>query len=151
MRRAAGWSTRTSCPSCEGSPAHPNVLSWAEAVPPVGCCLSVVSVSEIRFGISRVADPAFRAELEAWLRDSVRIWFGDRILPVTEEVLLIWRRLAWDGQKTGYAHGQPDVQIAATALANGLGVARRNTADLERAGVTLLNPWLRDSVTSERR
>ena len=105
----------------KGRRAHLGVLSWAETVAPTACCLSVVSVAEIRFGISRVADPGFRGELEAWLHDGVRAWFGDRILRMDEEVLLIWRRLAWEGQRSGCTYGQPDALIAATALANGHG------------------------------
>ena len=53
-----------------------------------------MTLAELRFGIARVADPAFRAELESWLRDGVRAWFGERILEVDEAVLLAWRRLA---------------------------------------------------------
>lgn len=121
--------------------ANPAVQSWAETVPPVACFLSMVSIAEIRLGIERVADPGFRGELEAWLRDGVRIWFGDRILAVDEAVLLAWRRLVAEGQKARYTYSQPDALIAATALAHGLGVATRNAADFERAGVTLCNPW----------
>ncbi len=52
-----------------------------------------MTVAEVRFGIAQAADPGLRAELEAWLRDSLRPWFGDRILAVDEEVLLAWRKL----------------------------------------------------------
>ncbi len=55
----------------KGARCHPAVLAWAENVPPVACFLSRVTVAELRFGIERVADPGFRAELEAWLRDGV--------------------------------------------------------------------------------
>ncbi len=36
----------------------------------------------------------------------------------------------------------PDAMIAATAIANGLTVATRNTGDFERFGVPLINPFL---------
>ena len=143
MAAPRGWLLDTTIVSelRKGVRAHPGVRSWAEAVPPVACFLSLVTVAEIRFGIERVGDPAFRAELEAWLQDGVRVWFGSRILPVDEGVLLTWRSLASDGQKTAYTYSQPDVLIAATALVHGLGVATRNTADFVRAGVALNNPW----------
>jgi predicted nucleic acid-binding protein len=118
------------------------VRDWAARVPPVACYLSRISVAEIRFGIERAPDPDFRAELEAWLRDGLLPWFGERILEADERVLLRWRWLVWEGQKTNYTYAQPDALLAATALRHGLGVVTRNTADFERAGIRLLNPWL---------
>lgn len=123
--------------------ANAGVRAWAEIVPPIACFLSIVSIAEIRVGIERVDDLKFRGELDAWLRDGVRIWFGDRILAIDEAVLLAWRRLAAEGQRAGYTYSQPDALIAATALVQGLGVVTRNIADFERAGVTLLDPWTR--------
>jgi toxin FitB len=108
-------------------------------VPRVACYLSRISVAEIRFGIERVPDPGLRAELEAWLRDGMLPWFGERILDVDEPVLLHWRRLVWKGQKAAYTYAQPDALLAATALEHRLGVVTRNTADFERAGVPLLS------------
>ncbi len=71
----------------------------------------------------------------------MRVVFADRILAVDEDVLVAWRRLLKAGQRTQYTYSQPDALIAATALVHGLGVVTRNTADFERAGVPLLNPW----------
>jgi predicted nucleic acid-binding protein len=117
------------------------VLAWAESVPPAACFLSRVTLVELRFGIERMTVPEFRAELEAWLQDGVRTWFGTRILELDETVLLAWRRLVWEGQKANYTYAQPDALIAATALVHELGVVTRNTADFMRAGIRLLNPW----------
>jgi hypothetical protein len=111
-------------------------------VPRVACHLSRVSLAEIRFGIQRAPNPDFRAELEAWLRDGLLPWFGERILEVNERVLLRWRWLVWEGQKANYTFAQPDALLAATALEHGLGVVTRNTGDFERAGILLLNPWI---------
>jgi toxin FitB len=50
------------------------------------------------------------------LRDGLLSWFGDRILEVDERVLVRWRQLVWDGQRSRYTYSQPDALLAATAL-----------------------------------
>jgi predicted nucleic acid-binding protein len=139
-----GWLIDTNVVSelRKGRRCAPPVQAWATNVPRIACHLSRVSVAEIRFGIERTPDPSFRAELEAWLRDGMLPWFGERILEVDERILLRWRWLIWEGQKANYTFAQPDALLAATALEHELGVVTRNTADFERAGVHLLNPWL---------
>ncbi len=138
-----GWLIDTNVVSelRKGTRAAPGVLAWAQSVPPVACYLSRVSVAEIRFGILQVVDVDFRAELEAWVRDGLLPWFGDRILEVDVSVLVRWRQLVWQGQRARYTYSQPDALLAATALVHELGVVTRNAEDFERAGVRLLNPW----------
>lgn len=140
---ARGWLVDTNVVSelRKGARADPGVREWADDVPRVACFLSTVSIAEIRFGIGRVTEPAFRAELEAWLRDGVLPWFGDRILDVDGPVLLRWWQMMWDAQKANYTYAQPDALLAATALVHELGVVTRNGTDFTRAGVRLLNPW----------
>lgn len=117
------------------------VAAWAGSVPPGACYLSLVTIAEIAFGIERVSDPVVRAELENWLQNGVRAWFGPRILEVDEAVLLAWRRLVTAGQKARYTYAQPDALIAATAQVHGLAVVTRNVEDFVQAGVPILNPW----------
>jgi hypothetical protein len=69
-----------------------------ERIPPVACFLSRVTIAGIAFGIRTDYGPAFGAQLECWLRDGVRVWFGARILDVDEAVLLACRRLVTEGQ-----------------------------------------------------
>ena len=138
-----GWLIDTNVVSelRKGSRCAESVRAWATRVPRIACHLSRVSVAEIRFGIERAPNPDFRAELEAWVRDGLLPWFGERILEVNERILLRWRRLVWEGQRVNYTFAQPDALLAATALEHELGVVTRNTGDFERAGILLLDPW----------
>jgi hypothetical protein len=140
---ARGWllDTNVIAELRKGPRCNAAVAAWAERVPPVGCFLSRVTVAEIVFGIERVGDPAFRVELEAWLRDGVRAWFGPRILEVDEPVLLAWRRLTAEARTARYTCSQPDALIAATAVVHGLAVVTRNVEDFVQAKVPVLDPW----------
>lgn len=72
----------------KGPRCNPALIAWATCAPPAACFLSRITIAEIAFGIERITDPGFRAELEGWLRDGVRAWFGPRILEVDEAVLV---------------------------------------------------------------
>jgi hypothetical protein len=124
-------------PSC-----HPAVRAWSDSQPPESFFLSTVTVAEIRFGIERQNDPAFRHDLIAWLDHRLRPWFADRILHVDEDVILEWRRMVAAGKTRGLTFSQPDLFIAATARIHDLTVATRNVADFERAGIAVVNPWV---------
>jgi predicted nucleic acid-binding protein len=140
---ARGWLIDTNVVSelRKGRRAAAPVRIWAESVAPTACYLSTVTIAEIRFGIERVTDPTFRAELEAWMRDGLLPWFGARIIDVDERVLVRWRQMVWEGQKAGYTYAQPDALLAATAIVHELAVVTPNTTDFEPAGVRLCNPW----------
>ena len=103
--------------------------------------VSVVTFAEIRFGIELLQDASRRMEIHDWLTNTLRPMFEERLLDITEEIMLKWRLLVEEGRKTGHTFAQPDLLIGATALQHGLTVVSRNTADFERAHVPVLNPW----------
>jgi toxin FitB len=103
--------------------------------------ISTVTLAEIRFGIELVADATRRAALHEWLAHQVRPMFEQRVLPITEDIMVTWRLLVEDGRKVGHTVEQPDLIIAATALHHGLTLVTHDTADFEKTRVSLLNPW----------
>ncbi len=120
---------------------EPVVVAFVAAQPLDRLFLSTVTLAEIRFGIELVTDAGRRAELNDWLDLTVRPMFEQRVLPISEDVMLKWRLLVEDGRKSGHTYSQPDLIIAATALHHGLTVVSRDTTDYARTGVSLLNPW----------
>lgn len=123
--------------------AHPHrgVLDFLQQTPRAELYLSEVTVAEIRFGIERVAVPKRRVELARWLEESVRPLFLGRILPVSEDIWLVWRILLEEGRQAGYTYPQPDLVLAATAAHHGLAVVTRDVEPFMRAGVPVHNPW----------
>lgn len=67
--------------------------------------------------------------------------FEHRVLPVSEDVMLVWRLLVDAGRKAGHTFSQPDLIIAATAAHHGLTVVTRDVSEFEHAKVPVLNPW----------
>ena len=106
--------------------------------------ISSVSFAEIRFGIELVSEPNRRADLNDWLANRVRPMFGERVLQITEDIMLKWRLLVEEGRKVGHTFSQPDLIIAATAIHHGLTLVTRDRGDYDKAQVPVINPW--DSV-----
>ncbi|WP_457798895.1 PIN domain-containing protein [Methylocystis sp. S23] len=120
---------------------EPKVVAFIAEKPLSLLFVSAVTLAEIRFGVECVSDPTPRAELNDWLAHKVRPMFEQRVLEVTEDVMLKWRLLVEEGRKARHTFSQPDLIIAATALQHGLTVVTRDAAEFERARVPVLNPW----------
>ena len=88
--------------------------------------ISAVSLAEIRFGIELVADPARRSAIALWLENKLRPMFENRVLAITEDILLEWRIIIEEGRRAGHTFAHPDVLIAATAAHHDLTVVTRD-------------------------
>lgn len=116
----------------------PNVIAWAQSVPPTSLYLSIICILELETGILRVdrSDSAQAAVLRAWLEGYVLPSFAGRILPVD-----IFVAKACAPLHVPDPASYRDSLIAATALVHGMTLVTRNVSNFERTGVTLLNPW----------
>lgn len=113
------------------------VGAWAQTLSPSHGFTSVLVVGEITRGITlkRQNDPAAADALEKWLA-GLKQFYGERILPVTLEVAVVWGKLG------GLRPIPPeDGLMAATAMVHGLTLVTRNVRNVEGLGVALLNPW----------
>jgi hypothetical protein len=115
----------------------PLVKEWFSGCAPEQIFLSVLVVGEIRQGVERLRrrDPRQAARYDTWL-DRLRRDFGDRILPVSEDVALEWGRLSVPDPLPAV-----DGLLAATARVHGLTLVTRTVADVARTGVAVLNPF----------
>lgn len=119
----------------------PGVLRWLEAQAEERLFLSVVTVGEIRAGISKLAEPRRKIDLTSWLENQMLPRFAGRLLSVDAEVAMLWGQKRGEAAAAGRTLPLADSLIAATALAHGLTVVTRNTADLQRCGALTLDPW----------
>ena len=120
---------------------EPKVEAFVAAQPLDQLYISVVTLAEIRFGIERISDANRRAELGDWLTNKIRPMFDQRVLPITEDIMLKWRLLVEEGRKAGHTFSQPDLIIAATAIHHGLTVITRDRKDYDKARAPVMNPW----------
>ncbi len=123
----------------KGRRANANVTRWLSTVEDKDLYLSVLVVGEIRQGIEnlRRRDPVQARHLENWLA-KLRRRYADRILPIDEEISEEWGRI-----NAPDPISSQDGLIAATAKVMNMTFVTRNTADVERSGVRLLNPFFR--------
>lgn len=117
------------------------VVAFVASQPLDALYISSVTLAEIRFGIELLTDSGKRADLTAWLTNRVRPMFEQRVLPVSEDVMLAWRLMVDAGRKSGHTFSQPDLIIAATAAHYGLTVVTRDTSEFVQARVPVMNPW----------
>jgi predicted nucleic acid-binding protein len=118
------------------------VTSWVEETDEDLLYLSVLTLGEIRRGISLLRDGARRVRLEAWLAGDVVVRFQSRILPVSQPVADRWGRLSANASAAGLPLSVVDGLLAATALQHNLVLVTRNTKDVLPTGVPLFNPWV---------
>jgi predicted nucleic acid-binding protein len=119
------------------SNADSGVKAWFESVPSSDLYVSTLLVGEVRRGVEKIRrkDPSRARVYEAWL-SMLRQEFQDRLVPVSAEIAEEWGRMSVPDPLPVI-----DGLMAATARVHGFTLVTRNTIDLARTGVPLLNPF----------
>jgi predicted nucleic acid-binding protein len=117
--------------------AHPGVANWVARTTVKDIGTSVIVLAEIRRGIElkRRHDPEQADALDRWFAQ-MRARLGDRVLPIDEAVADAWARLSVPDPPPLI-----DGLLAATAKVHGLTLVTRNTADVARTGVAVVDPF----------
>lgn len=118
-----------------------NVTEWIENTDESLLYLSVLTLGEVRRGISILPQSRRRAILEAWLDKDLRTRFEDRILTVDEEVADRWGMLTAAARNNGIVLPVIAGLLAATALEHNLTLVTRDTGQIPSMGVAVFNPW----------
>jgi toxin FitB len=121
----------------KGARADAGVRAWFDDHETDDLWLSVLVVGELRRGVEllRRRDNRAGKRLSDWLA-TVTSEYGDRIIPITTEVCERWALLNVPDPLPVI-----DGLLAATALERDLVFVTRNTVDVERTGVALVDPF----------
>lgn len=114
-----------------------NVKRWISSVPAEDLYLSVLTLGEVRRGIG-ILRRSYRVQAEVyevWLITVLRD-YEDRVLPVDAEAAEEWGRMSVPDPVSIV-----DGLMAATAKVRNMTFVTRNTADVARTGVRLLDPF----------
>jgi predicted nucleic acid-binding protein len=116
---------------------NPHVLAWYSTVTSAEIFISALTIGEIRLGIEQLRrkDAAQADLLEQWLR-GLHAGYGDRIIDVDAAAAEEWGRLSVPDPLPVI-----DGLLAASAKIRGWTLVTRNTADVVRSGVALLDPF----------
>ena len=120
---------------------NPGVTAWIVTVPENEMFLSVVSVTELRYGIERMPAGARRKKLDQWLSEELLPRFDDRIIPVDLTIADSCGVLVARSEAKGRPLEPRDAFIAATAEVFGLTLVTRNASDFQPALSAILTPW----------
>src|SRR5574337_1884426 len=87
---------------------HPAVITWLDEVDEDRVFLSVVTLTELRYGVERLAAGKRRKRLEDWLEHELPLRFEDRILDIDQAVANACGELLAEREATGRPFGAMD-------------------------------------------
>ena len=122
------------------APAIP-VLQWLNDANPGTLFFTSISVGEIEFGLRSLPISARRSHLTGLFEAFLERAFAGRILEFDLRAARYYGELMGERRAMGMPLGIADGQIAATARANGFGIATRNVRDFRNCGLEIVNPF----------
>ncbi len=127
----------------ESMKPRPNqgVITWLENVNEDGVYISVVTLTELRYGIERLAPGTRRRRLDDWLQRELLLRFDGRIVPIDAIVADACGRLVARSEAAGRPIEPRDAFIAATAEVHEMTLVTRNASDFQPTIRSILSPW----------
>jgi predicted nucleic acid-binding protein len=119
----------------------PRIEAWIDAQLVETLYVATISLAELRYGIAVHPDGKKKRAVQERLERLMLPLFRGRVLPFDEAAVTAYADLRAAAAKSGQAISDSDGYIAATAKANGLAIATRDTKPFEAAGLTVINPW----------
>ena len=120
---------------------NPGVVAWLADTNEDQVFLSVVTLTELRYGIERIPMGQRQKRLRAWLENELAMRFEGRILTIDTAIAGACGKLVAKSEAAGWPIEAMDAFLAATAEVHQLTLVTRNTAHFHMIVKALLNPW----------
>ena len=120
-----------------------NVLGWLNNTPNERLFLSVITIGEIRKGVTKLPASSRKEMLGTWL-DTLIEDYQEKILPIDLKVAESWGVIQENAEKNGKPMPSLDSLIAATVYTHNLALVTRNESDFKAANIPIFNPWKLD-------
>lgn len=117
----------------------PNVLRWLRTVSPEEIYTTVITRSEIRYGVARVPAGRRHDDLER-IANAFLIEIADKTLIFDARAADRYGFLVAQRVTNGRPISVPDAQIASIAHVHSATLATRNARDFEGCGLVVINP-----------
>ena len=117
-----------------------NVINWINNTPDERLFLSVITIGEIRKGLTKLPDSKKKYRLTNWLNTLLENYEA-RIYPVDLAVAESWGTIQGKAENNGTPVASVDSLIAAVAQTHNLIIVTRNKKDFAATNVTIVNPW----------
>ena len=117
-----------------------NVINWLNQTPNERLFLSVITIGEIRKGITKLPDSKKKNRLTNWLNTLLEN-YESRIFPINLTVAESWGIIQAQAEAKGTPLASIDSLIASVALTQNLIIVTRNESNFAASNATILNPW----------
>ena len=118
------------------------VAAWLAEAEEDEVFLSVITLTELRYGVERMPKGRRRTRLSLWLENELPSRFEGRILAVDAAVADACGKLVARCDAAGRPIEAMDAFLAATAEVRHLILVTRNTSHFQPVLKALLNPWV---------
>lgn len=120
-----------------------NLIKWSKTIDPNDTYLSVITIAELHANILKLQQQNETQQAQAlkqWLNDFILPNYKLRILPITQEIALMYSRLMIPDTKPIH-----NALIGATAWTHNLVLVSKNVTNYSEVPVNMINPF--DEIT----
>jgi len=123
---------------------NPNdkVIGWLDDTPNERLFLSVVTIGEIRKGLTKLPESKKKKSLTNWLNTLLED-YQSRIYDINLTVAENWGIIQGSAENSGTPIASIDSLIAAVAYTYNLTLITRNEKDFIPSNIPIINPWVK--------